>query len=485
MLYHLLYPLHVSHSVFNVFRYQTFRTLIAALTSLIVSFLLGPWVIRRLTARQIGQTIRPDGPQSHLAKAGTPTMGGTLILFSLIFATLMLADLTNFYVWLIVGVTIGFATIGFIDDYGKLRRGNARGLSGRAKLAAQVGVALVAALALYLKPDFSTDVGVPVLQGAAPEPRCVVRALCGLRRRRHLERRQPDRRPRRPGDRSGDDHRVHLRRVRLRHRQREARRVSADPVRRRAPASWRSSAAPCCAPASGSCGSTPIRRRCSWATSARCRSARRLALVALVTKQEIVMVIAGGVFVVEALSVIFQVASFKLRRKRVFRMAPIHHHFELQGWPEPQIIVRFWIVSIICAVLALSHVEAAMTMKIADQRCPGDRCRQDRPQRGRSSSAAAVPRSVSSTARRQRWRARRFLPVSTRAPGDDADDLLERIDLVVPSPGVARVARRAAPRRRARHSDPQRDRAGVALPDLPDPGDHRHQRQEHDDGAAR
>ena len=137
MLYHLLYPLHVSHSVFNVFRYITFRTLIAALTSLVISFLLGPWLIRKLVARQIGQTIRPDGPQSHLSKAGTPTMGGTLILFSLIIATLLLADLTNRYVWLVVGVTVGFGVIGFVDDYRKLRRGHARGLSGRAKLVAQ------------------------------------------------------------------------------------------------------------------------------------------------------------------------------------------------------------------------------------------------------------------------------------------------------------------------------------------------------------
>src|SRR5262245_7140518 len=164
MLYHLLFPLHASHSVFNVFRYLTFRSLIAAITALMVSLLMGPWVIRRLTARQIGQTIRPDGPQSHFSKAGTPTMGGTLILFSLIFATLLLADLTNFYVWLVVGVTVAFAAIGFIDDYGKLRRGNARGLSGRAKFLAQLAVALVAALILYNKPEFNRELLFPFLK---------------------------------------------------------------------------------------------------------------------------------------------------------------------------------------------------------------------------------------------------------------------------------------------------------------------------------
>jgi phospho-N-acetylmuramoyl-pentapeptide-transferase len=356
MLYHLLYPLHVSYSVFNVFRYITFRTLIAALTSLIISFLLGPWVIRRLAARQIGQTIRPDGPQSHLAKAGTPTMGGTLILFSLILATLMLADLTNLYVWLVVGVTIAFGAIGFIDDYRKLRRGNARGLSGRAKLLAQFAVAFVAATLLYVKPDFSTAVFFPFFKELHPNlgwwyvPFAAI-VVVGASNAVNLT--------------DGLDG------------------LAIGPVMTTAftygvfayvtgnvklaeylqihyvPGAGELAifcGALLCAglgflwfnayPAEmfmGDVGSLPL--------------GAALALVALVTKQEIVMVIVGGVFVVEALSVIFQVVSFKLRRKRIFRMAPIHHHFELQGWPEPQIIVRFWIISIICAVFALSTLK--------------------------------------------------------------------------------------------------------------------------------
>ena len=135
---------------------------------MIISFLLGPWFIRKLVARQIGQTIRPDGPQSHLSKAGTPTMGGTLILFSLILATLLLADLTNRYVWLVVGVTIAFGGIGFIDDYRKLRRGHARGLSGRSKLVAQFAVAFVVAFLLCVQSDFSTSVFFPFFKELHP-----------------------------------------------------------------------------------------------------------------------------------------------------------------------------------------------------------------------------------------------------------------------------------------------------------------------------
>lgn len=356
MLYHLLYPLHVSHSVFNVFRYITFRTLIAAITSLLISFLLGPWVIRRLTARQIGQTIRPDGPQSHLTKAGTPTMGGTLILFSLILATLLLADLSNLYIWLAVGVTIAYAIIGFADDYRKLRRGNARGLSGRTKLMAQFAVALVAALVLYSRSDFSTALFFPFVKELHPDlgwfyiPFAAI-VLVGASNAVNLT--------------DGLDG------------------LAIGPVMTTAftygvfayvtgnvkiaeylqipyVAGAGELAVFCgallCAglgflwfnayPAEmfmGDVGSLPL--------------GAALALVALVTKQEIIMVIVGGVFVMEALSVIFQVVSYKLRRKRIFRMAPIHHHFELQGWPEPQIIVRFWIMSIICAVFALSTLK--------------------------------------------------------------------------------------------------------------------------------
>ena len=356
MLYHLLYPLHATHSVFNVFRYITFRTLIAALTSLTISFLLGPWLIRRLTAGQIGQTIRPDGPQSHLSKAGTPTMGGTLILFSLLLATLLLADLSNFYVWLVVVVTIGFATIGFVDDYGKLRRGNARGLSGRAKLMAQFVVALIAAVVLYARPGFSTTLVFPFLKELQPDlgvwyvPFAAF-VLVGASNAVNLTD-GLDGLAIGPIMTTASTYAVF---AYVTGNEKLADYLQIPYVPGVGELAIFCGALVCAGlgflwfnayPAAmfmGDVGSLPL--------------GAALALVALVTKQEIVLMVAGGVFVVEALSVIFQVASFKLRRKRILLMAPIHHHFELQGWPEPQIIVRFWIASIICALFALTTLK--------------------------------------------------------------------------------------------------------------------------------
>jgi phospho-N-acetylmuramoyl-pentapeptide-transferase len=169
MLYALLYPLHTSYSVFNVFRYITFRTLMAGITAISLSFFLGPRLIALLTKKQIGQQIRSDGPATHFSKAGTPTMGGALILFSLTLATLLLADLTNLHVWLALIVTIGFGMVGFIDDYQKLTRRNSAGMSGRQKLAAQFAIAFLAALGLSLLPGFSSTVTVPFLKEMHPD----------------------------------------------------------------------------------------------------------------------------------------------------------------------------------------------------------------------------------------------------------------------------------------------------------------------------
>src|SRR5262245_46519041 len=169
MLYHLLYPLRVDYSAFNVFRYITFRSLVAGLPALAVSLLFGPAVIRQLTARQIGQNIRDDGPQRHLAEAGTPTMGGTLILFSLILATLLLADLANLYVWIVVLVTLGFAAIGFADDYRKLIKGNSKGLSAREKFFWQFVIGFFAGTVLYLLPEFGTRLNVPFFKNVQLE----------------------------------------------------------------------------------------------------------------------------------------------------------------------------------------------------------------------------------------------------------------------------------------------------------------------------
>ncbi|MFQ5667239.1 MAG: phospho-N-acetylmuramoyl-pentapeptide-transferase [Candidatus Binatia bacterium] len=356
MLYHLLYPLHVSYSVFNVFRYITFRTLLAALTALVISLLLGPWVVRRLTAGHVAQSIRTDGPQTHLSKAGTPTMGGTLILFSLILATLLLADLTNLYVWLVVGVTIAYGAIGFLDDYRKVRQGDTRGLRGRSKLVAQIGVAIAAAAILYVKADFSTALFFPFFKDLHPDlgwgyvPFATV-VMVGTSNAVNLTD-GLDGLAIGPVMTSAFTYGVFAYvtgNVKL------ATYLQIPYVSGAGELAVFCGALLCAGlgflwfnayPAEmfmGDVGSLPL--------------GAALALVALITKQEVIMIVVGGVFVVEALSVIFQVVSFKLRRKRIFRMAPLHHHFELQGWPEPQIIVRFWIVSIICAVFALSSLK--------------------------------------------------------------------------------------------------------------------------------
>lgn len=356
MLYHLLYPLHTSHSALNVIRYITFRSLIAALTSLVLSFILAPWVIRRLTENRIGQTIRPDGPQAHLSKAGTPTMGGTVILSSLILATLLLSNLTNFYVWLVIFVTLAFAAIGFVDDYGKLRNGHGKGLSGRAKLAAQTAVALIAVLVLISLPGFTTEVFVPFFKDVHPAlgwlyvpfaAFIIVGASNAVNLTDGLDGLAIG-----PVMTTAFTYGLFayiIGNVKL-----------AQYLQLPYVAGAGELAIFCGAlvfaglgflwfntyPAMmfmGDVGSLPL--------------GAALALIALITKQELVLLVAGGVFVAEALSVIVQVVSFKLRGKRVFRMAPVHHHFELLGWPEPKIIVRFWILSVLCAVMALATLK--------------------------------------------------------------------------------------------------------------------------------
>jgi phospho-N-acetylmuramoyl-pentapeptide-transferase len=356
MLYHLLFPLHQTISAFNVFRYITFRSLIAALLALAISFVLGPWLIRRLRENQVGQTIRPDGPERHLAKAGTPTMGGTLILFSLLCSTLLLCDLTNFFVWLAVGVTAAFGVIGFVDDYQKIRRGRGQGLSGRQKLAAQFVVAAIAAGLLFTRPGFPTELYVPFFKNIHPElgwlyipfaMLLIVGASNAVNLTDGLDGLAIG-----PVMTTAFTYGIF---AYIAGSPRLAEYLQVPHVAGAAELAIFCAALICAGlgflwfnayPAKmfmGDVGSLPL--------------GAALATVALITKQEIVLAIAGAVFVAEALSVIFQVTSYKLRRKRIFRMAPVHHHFELLGWPEPQIIVRFWIVSVIAALLALSTLK--------------------------------------------------------------------------------------------------------------------------------
>ncbi|TMA89243.1 MAG: phospho-N-acetylmuramoyl-pentapeptide-transferase [Deltaproteobacteria bacterium] len=356
MLYLLLYPLHLAYPPLNVFRYITFRTLLAGLTALSLSLLLGPTLIRRLAALQIGQSIRDDGPAAHASKAGTPTMGGTLILFSFALATLLLADLNDWYVWIALGVTLGHGGIGFLDDYAKVRRRNSKGLPGRLRLAGEFAIAGTAAMTLYCCSGHGGQLTMPFLKDVRPDlglwyvpfgALVVVGAANAVNLTDGLDGLAIG-----PVMIAGGTYAVfaytagHARIA-------EYLQIPFVPGAGEL-------AIFCGALAAAGLGflwfnSYPAQMFMGDVGSLALGAA--LGIVALITRQEIVLLVVGGVFVVEALSVIGQVVSFKLRRKRIFRMAPIHHHFELLGWPEPQIIVRFWIVSVVCALLALSTLK--------------------------------------------------------------------------------------------------------------------------------
>jgi len=356
LLYYLLYPLATVFPGFNVFRYITFRAAMASLLSLLISFLLGPWLIRLLTDKQIGQQIRDDGPASHAVKAGTPTMGGVLIIIALAISTLMLADIGNRYVLLALFATVGSGAVGFADDYLKLTRKNSKGLPPRAKLLGQLLVAFVVALELYYQPRFSTEIAFPFikalridldvfyipfamlvivgasnavnltdgLDGLAIGPVMIAAGTYGVVAyvTGHLK--------------------------------------LAEYLQIPYVAGVGELSVFCAAVVAAGLGflwynAYPAQMFMGDVGSLALGAA--LGVVAVMTKNEILLIIVGGVFVMEALSVIFQVASYKLRRKRVFLMAPIHHHYELKGWKEPQIIVRFWIISFICAVIGLSTLK--------------------------------------------------------------------------------------------------------------------------------
>jgi len=359
MLYHLLYPLHQYLSVLNVTRYITFRTAAASLTALLVSLALGPWMIRKLRDFQVGQVIRQEGPASHRAKAGTPTMGGLLILTAAITPTLLWADLTNVYVWIAVGTTAGFGLVGFLDDYLKIVRRSHHGLIPRYKLGAQVLIAggvgvvllLLAQQGLYntrlifpffkwLIPDLGwgyVPFAVLVLVGASNAVNltdgldglaisCFAVAAAAYTALAYIT-----------------GHRVFAEYLL---------------IVRFAPAAELTVF--CGALVGASLGflwynSYPAEIFMGDVGSLGLGGA--LGTVAILIKQELLLVIVGGVFVLEALSVIVQVGSFKLTGNRVFRMAPLHHHFELVGWSEPKVIFRFLIVAIVFALFSLTTLK--------------------------------------------------------------------------------------------------------------------------------
>jgi phospho-N-acetylmuramoyl-pentapeptide-transferase len=359
MLYHLLFPLHESISVLNVTRYITFRTAAASITALFLSLVLGPWMIRKLREFQVGQVIRHEGPASHRAKAGTPTMGGLLILTAALVPTLLWADLTNVYVWIAVLTTAAFGAIGFVDDYLKIVRHSHHGLRPRYKLGAQIAVATAVGLSLLVLAAYdlySTRLIFPFFKNLIPDlgwwyvPFAVL-VLVGASNAVNLT--------------DGLDG-LAISAVAVAAAAFTAlsyvtgHRVLAEYLLlvRFAPAAELTIF--CGALVGASLGflwynSYPADIFMGDVGSLALGGA--LGTVAILIKQELLLLIVGGLFVIEALSVIVQVASFKLTGRRVFRMAPLHHHFELIGWSEPKVITRFVIVAIVFALFSLTTLK--------------------------------------------------------------------------------------------------------------------------------
>ncbi|OPY82708.1 MAG: Phospho-N-acetylmuramoyl-pentapeptide-transferase [Smithella sp. PtaU1.Bin162] len=357
MIYHLLYPLHTAFSSFNVFRYITFRTIYATITALVICFIVGPWLIRKLQSMQIGQQIREDGPQSHLTKKGTPTMGGILIIFAVVVATLLWANLTVDYIWLILLVTVGYGLIGFIDDYRKLVKKNSRGLSGKKRLAAEIMIALLVSIVLYMKPGFNSQVAVPFFKTVLPDlgwgyvllsTFIIVGAANAVNLTDGLD-----------GLAIGPAIICFATYVMFAY---FAGNVKVSNYLQIPYVAGSGELAVFCGAMVGAAlgflwfNSYPAEVFMGDVGSLSLGGA--LGVMAVITKQEILLVIVGGIFVIETFSVIFQVGYFKLTQgKRIFRMAPLHHHFELKGWAEPKVIVRFWVISILLALMALSTLK--------------------------------------------------------------------------------------------------------------------------------
>ena len=358
MLLYLSQQLTEYESGFRLFQYLTIRAILGVLTALLMSFMIGPMMIRRLTALKIGQSIRQLGPESHQIKSGTPTMGGSLILVAIAISTLLWSDLTNRYVWVVLLTTLAFGGIGFIDDYRKVALKNSKGLSARSKYFWQSFFGLAAALFLFATATSpaETELIIPFfknvnlqlgwlfipftylvvvgtsnavnltdgLDGLAILPAVMVGAALGIFA--YL---------------SGHS---------------EFASYLAIP--------WLPEAGElvvfCGALVGAGLGFLWFNTYPAMVFMGDIGSlalGAALGILAVLVRQEIVLLIMGGIFVMETLSVIIQVASFKLTGKRVFRMAPIHHHFELKGWPEPRIIVRFWIITLILVLIGLATLK--------------------------------------------------------------------------------------------------------------------------------
>ncbi|MGE4650058.1 MAG: phospho-N-acetylmuramoyl-pentapeptide-transferase [Myxococcota bacterium] len=355
MLYHLLYPLSADFGGFNVFRYITFRTGAAALTALFIAFVVGPMLIRRLEELSVGQPIREIGPD-HAAKAGTPTMGGLLILLSLLVSVLLWSSLDNRLVWIVVGLTLAYGLLGFVDDYRKVTQGSSAGISATAKLSWQTLLALLVALAIYTDPGFDARISVPFFKNFDPylgwlyiplATFIIVATSNAVNLTDGLD-----------GLAIGPVMITAGTFLLLAYAAGHA--GIADYLAIKPVPGAGHLAIFCGALIGGGLGflwfnAPPAQLFMGDVGSLALGGA--LGAIAVVIRQEILLAVVGGIFVMEALSVIVQVASFKLTGRRVFLMAPIHHHFEKKGWAEQKIVVRFWIISIVLGLVALSSLK--------------------------------------------------------------------------------------------------------------------------------
>jgi phospho-N-acetylmuramoyl-pentapeptide-transferase len=358
VLYHILFPLAKFVGAFNVFRYVTFRTAGAFLTALALAWLLGPRVIETLGAMRARQVVRDDGPQSHLKKAGTPTMGGVLILLAVAVSTLLWAQLTNRFIWLALLTTLAMGAVGFADDYLKVTRGTSVGLRPRQKLVWQFAIGLAVGAYLYLFPAdaFTTKLAIPFLKRWLPELSLAYIAfamlvIVGCSNAVNLT--------------DGLDGLAIVPTLMAAATFTLLAYVAGNAVMAhylqviyvRGASELPIFAAALVGASLGFLWYNAHPAQVFMGDTGSLALGGALATVALITKNELVLVVAGGCFVVEALSVIIQVFWYKRTGQRVFRMAPIHHHYELNGLPESKIIVRFWIVSFVLQIIALTTLK--------------------------------------------------------------------------------------------------------------------------------
>ncbi len=356
MLYEL-YNLHTEISFFNIFRYITFRTIYGGLTAFLICFILGPIVIKKLAKMQIGQFIQNDGPKTHLEKEGTPTMGGILIMFSIVASTLLWARPSNHYVTIILLTVLSFGFIGFIDDYQKVLKKRNLGLTARGKFILQLIAGFGISCLIYNCPDFNTEITIPFIKSLSPDlgvwyipfaTLVIVGTSNAVNLTDGLD-----------GLAIGPIIIAAVTYMLFSYVTSHVKIAQYLQIQHIASCGEISIICGILAGAGlgflwfnahpaqifmGDAGSIPL--------------GAMLGTIAVVTKQEIVLLVVGGLFVIEALSVIIQVGYFKLTHgKRIFRMAPLHHHFELKGWPESKVIVRFWIIAITLALVSLSTLK--------------------------------------------------------------------------------------------------------------------------------